>query len=157
MCEFRGRCQTFLSTLLRETSIVLMVLQESFHREEPCKNRQNALSSFVFTNGSTPVNVCNMELDLQTRSLEAWRMSLQSSISHCKIWATWTTEFKKGSKVLQNENLVKQLTDGCRPKRISRVLDGLNLKPCVSANGSQRHSINLRAAWEGARRARSSA
>ena len=44
--------------------MMLMLLQESFHREEPYKDRQNALSSFVFTNGSTPVNVCNMQLDL---------------------------------------------------------------------------------------------
>ena len=43
------------------------------------------------------VNVCDMQLDLQTRSLEAQRMSSQSSISYCKIWPKWTTEFKKGA------------------------------------------------------------
>ena len=138
VCEFRGRCQTFLSTLLRETSIMLMLLQESFHREEPYKDRQNALSNFVFTKGSTPVNVCNMQLDLRTRSLEAQRMSSQSSISYCKIWPKWTTEFKKGSKVPQNEwEFGETINRRLSPKTNKLSLDGLNLKPCESANCSE--------------------
>ena len=47
-----------------ERDIMLMLLQESFHREEPYKDRQNALSNFVFMKGSTPVDIYNMQLDL---------------------------------------------------------------------------------------------